>query len=42
MPHSITRLSRVIRAIKNIKERTPYKKTPIDSNSKFKTRIIKN
>jgi len=42
MPRNITRLNRDIRDIRDIKERTPYRKTPIDSNSKLKTRIIKN
>jgi len=41
-PHNITRLNRDIRVIGDIRERMPYRKTPIDSYSKLKTRIIKN
>ena len=40
--YNITRLNRDIRVIGDIRERTPYRKTPIDSYSKLKTRIIKN
>jgi hypothetical protein len=42
MPRDITRLDRDIRATGDIRERTPYRKTLIDSYSKLKTRIIKN
>ena len=42
MPRDITKLNRGIRVIGDIKERMPYKKTPIDNNSKLKTKIIKN
>ena len=38
----ITRLNRDIRVMGDMRKRTPYKKTPIDSNGKLKTRIIKN
>jgi len=41
-PRDITRLNRDIRVIGDIRERTPYRKTPIDSYSKLKTKIIKN
>jgi hypothetical protein len=41
-PYDITRLNRDIRVTGDIRERTPNKKTPIDSNSKLKTRTIKN
>jgi len=40
--YNIARLNRVIRVIGNIRERIPYRKTPMDSYSKLKTRIIKN
>jgi len=42
MPYNIARLNRDIRDIGDIRERTPCKKTPIDSYSKLKARIIKN
>jgi len=42
MPRNITRLNRDIRVIGDIREKTPSRKTPIDSYSKLKTRIIKN
>jgi hypothetical protein len=48
MLRNITRPSRDIRVIGDIKvigdirERTPYRKTSIDSYSKLKTRAIKN
>ena len=42
MPRDITRLNRDIRVIGDTRERTPYRKTPIDSYSKLKTRTIKN
>jgi len=42
MPRNITRLNRDIRVTGDIRERTPYRKTSIDSYSKLKTRIIKN
>ena len=42
MLYKITRLYRDIRVIGDIKERTPYKKTLIDSYSKLETRTIKN
>jgi hypothetical protein len=48
MPCNITRLNRDIRVIGDIRvtgdirERTPYRKTSIDSYSKLKTRVIKN
>jgi len=38
----ITRLYRDIRVIGDIRERTPYRKTLMDSYSKLKTGIIKN
>ena len=41
-PRGITRLDRDIRVTGDTRERTPCRKTPIDSNSKLKTRIIKN
>jgi hypothetical protein len=41
-PCDITRLNRDIRVIGDIKERIFSKKTPINNNIKFKTRIIKN
>jgi hypothetical protein len=47
-PYNITRLNRDIRIIGDIRvigdtrERTPYRKTSIDSYSKLKTRAIKN
>jgi hypothetical protein len=41
-PRDITRLNRDIRVIGDTRERTPSRKTPIDSDSKFKTRTIKN
>ena len=41
-PRNITRPYRDIRVIGDIRERTPYRKTLIDSYSKLKTRIIKN
>ena len=37
-----TKRSLTIRVIGNIRERTPYRKTLIDSYSKLKTGIIKN
>jgi hypothetical protein len=40
--YNITRLNRDIRVIGDIRERTPYRKTSIDSYSKLKTRAIKN
>ena len=42
IPYNITRLNRDIRVIENIRERTPYRNTSIDSYSKLKTRAIKN
>ena len=42
MLYNITKLNRDIRVTGDIRERILYKKTPIDSNSKFKIRIIKN
>ena len=42
MPRDITRLYRDIKVIEDIRERTLYRKTLIDSYSKLKTRIIKN
>jgi hypothetical protein len=42
MPCDITKLNRDIRVIGDIKEKMPSKKTPMDSDSKLKTRIIKN
>jgi len=39
---NIARLSRDIRDIGDIRERTPYRKTLIDRYSKLKARIIKN
>jgi len=42
MPCNIIRLNKDIRVIEDIRERTPYRKTSIDSYSKLKTRIIKN
>jgi hypothetical protein len=42
MPRDITRPNRDIRDIRDIRERTPSRKTPIDSYGKFKARIIKN
>ena len=39
MPHDITRLYRNIRVTGDIRERTPCKKTPINSYSKLKIRI---
>jgi hypothetical protein len=36
MPRDITKLNR------DIREKIPSRKTPINSNSKLKTRIIKN
>jgi len=42
MPRNITRLTKDLRVIGDIRERTPYRKTLIDSYSKLKTRIIKN
>jgi hypothetical protein len=48
MPRNITRLDRDIRIIGDIRvtgdirERTPYRKTSMDSYSKLKTRAIKN
>ena len=42
MLYNIIRLNRDIRVIGNIRERMPYRKTPIDNYSKLKTRIIKN
>jgi len=42
MPYNITRPNRDIRDIWDIRERTPSRKTPIDSYSKFKAGIIKN
>ena len=40
MPHDITKLNRDIKVIGDIRERTPYRKTLIDSYSKLKIRII--
>jgi hypothetical protein len=43
--YNITRLNRDIRNIRDIRdirERSPSRKTPIDSYSKLKARIIKN
>ena len=40
--YNITRLNRDIRIIGDTRERTPCRKTPIDSYSKLKTRAIKN
>jgi len=40
--YNITRLNRDIRVIGDIRKRTLYRKAPIDSYSKLKTRIIKN
>jgi hypothetical protein len=42
MPRDITRLYRDIRVTGDIRERTPSRKTLIDSYSKLKTRTIKN
>ena len=48
MPYNITRPNRDIRDIRDIRnvrdirERSPSKKTPIDSYSKLKVRTIKN
>jgi hypothetical protein len=42
MLRDITKLNRDIRVTGDIKERMPGKKTPIDSDSKPKTKIIKN
>ena len=48
MLYNITRLNRDIRDVRdtkkarNIRERLPSKKTPIDSHRKLKARIIKN
>jgi len=42
MPRDITKPNRDIRVTGDIRERTPYRKTPINSYSKLKTRIIKN
>jgi hypothetical protein len=39
---NITKLNKDIRVIGNIRERILSKKTLIDSNSKLKTKIIKN
>jgi len=41
-PRDITKLYRDIRITGDIWERTPYRKTLIDSYSKLKTRTIKN
>jgi hypothetical protein len=38
----ITKLNRDIRVIGDIREKMPDRKTPINSDSKLKTRIIKN
>jgi hypothetical protein len=40
--YNIIRLNRDIRVIGGIRERMPSRKTPIDSYSKLKARIIKN
>ena len=48
MPYNITRLNRDIRDardtknIRDIRERSPSKKTPIDSYNKLKAKTIKN
>jgi hypothetical protein len=42
MPRDIIRPYRDIRVIGDIRERTPSRKTLIDSYSKLKTGIIKN
>ena len=42
MLYNITKLNRDLRVIGDIRERTPYRKTLMDSYSKLKTRIIKN
>ena len=42
MLYNIIRPNRDIRVIGDIRERTPYRKTLIDSYSKLKIRIIKN
>jgi hypothetical protein len=42
MLYNITRLNRDIRDTRDIRERTPSRKTPIDGYGKFKARIIKN
>ena len=42
MLYNITKLNRDIRVIGDIRKRTPYRKTIINSYSKLKTRIIKN
>jgi hypothetical protein len=42
MLYNITKINRDLRIIGDIRERTPYRKTLIDSYSKLKTRIIKN
>ena len=41
-PRDITRLNRDIGVTGDTRERTPCRKTPMDSYSKLKTRIIKN
>jgi hypothetical protein len=41
-PRDITRPNRDIRVTRDTRERTPSRKTPIDSYSKLKARIIKN
>ncbi len=40
--NNIIGINRNIRNVRDIKERPPSKKTPIDSHSKFKARSIKN
>jgi hypothetical protein len=42
MPYDITKLNRDIRHTKDIRKRLLSKKTPINSYSKLKARIIKN
>jgi len=42
MLYNITKLNRDLRAIGDIRERMPYRKTLIDSYNKLKTKIIKN
>jgi hypothetical protein len=42
MLYNITKLNRDIRVTGDTRERMPGRKTPINSDSKFKTRIIKN
>ena len=42
MLSNITGMNRNIRNIRDIRERLPSRKTPIDSHSKLKARLIKN